>query len=87
MLIKRSGVDAQVREEASRRAFNRRQEDIRRGITIANVPQRGDFGYCRELDKTIKDFHKFNDPKDKAKIQAEYFGKQKEFQKNHVLGK
>jgi len=80
-------IDQQNRMEADRRRQSRRAEDIRRGITKADVPQRGDYRLCRDLDKTIKDFHRFNNPRDRAKINEEYHGKQKEYQKIHVLGK
>lgn len=78
MLIKRSGVDARVREEAHRRRESRFRKDL---------PTRGDYGFCREGDKNLRDMHRFKDPKDRAKIKAEYLGKQAEYRKNHVLGK
>lgn len=87
MLIKTKSIDTEIKEGYRRRAISRRDEDIRKGLTIANVPQRGDYGLCRDLDKSIKDFHKFKDPKDRAKIQSEYFGKQDEYKKNHVIGR
>ena len=85
--IKASGIDKQVRTEADRRRESRRTEDIRKGLTRSSDPQRGDYGLCRELDKTLKDFHGFKDPKDRAKINAEYYGKQKEYRNSKVLGK
>ena len=80
-------IDRQNRIKFEQGRQNRRAEDVRRGLTMSNAPQRGDYPLCRELDKTIKDFHKFKDPKDRAKINAEYQGKQTEYRNSKVLGK
>lgn len=53
---------------------------------LKTKPHRGDFSLCRDLDKTLKDLHKFKDPKDRAKINAEYYGKQRDYKINKVLG-
>lgn len=80
-------IDRQNRIEAEQRRRNRRSEDVRRGVTLSSAPHRGDYPLCRDLDKTIRDYHRFKDPKDRVKINAEYYGKQKEYQRNNVLGK
>ena len=80
MLIRDKGIDRKNREERRKRAVNRRQHDIQSGLIKVNTgPQRGDYSLCRDLDKTISDYHKFKNPEDRAKIQSEYFGKQREY--------
>ncbi len=54
---------------------------------LKDKPHRGDYPLCRDLDKTIKDFTKFKDPKDRVKINDEYYGKQKDYRDSKVLGK
>ncbi len=85
--IKTSGIDNENRVERRRRAIDRRNEDVAKGLSLAKSAQRGDFKLCRELDPLLKDFKRFKDPKDRAKINAEYYGLQKQYKDNHVLGK
>ncbi len=87
MNIKTSGIDNKNRVERRRRAEDRRNEDVAKGLSLAKGAQRGDFGLCRELDKNLKDYRRFKDPKDRAKINSEYYGRQREYKDNHVLGK
>ena len=76
-----NGIDNKNREERRRRAIDRRNEDIARGFTRANVPMRGDYKLCREADKVLKDYRRFKDPNDRIKIKAEYEGRQREYRK------
>ncbi len=81
MNIKTSGIDNQNRIERRCRAIDRRNEDIARGLTRADVPMRGDYKLCRETDKVLADYRKFKNPKDREKIRVEYYGRQKEYRK------
>lgn len=81
VLIRRSGVDAEVRKEREFRQSERRREDIARGITKDNGACRGDYKLCRDVDKTLSDYRRFKDPKDRKKIADEYYGKQREVRK------
>ncbi len=87
MIIKTNSIDTRNRVERRQRAIDRRNEDVAKGLSRAKGAQRGDFKLCRELDKNLQDYRRFKDPKDRAKINAEYYGKQREFKDNHVLGK
>jgi len=46
------------------------------GRARATGPQRGDFRITGQLDKTMADYRKFKNLKDREKIKAEYFGLQ-----------
>ena len=81
------GIDNENRIARRRRTIDRRNEDVAKGLSRAKEAQRGDFGLCRELDKSLQDYKRFKDPKDRAKINAEYYGLQKQYKDNHVLGK
>ena len=87
MLIKRSGVDARVRDEARMRAKVRRDADVHRGLTRSGTAQRGDFRLCREADKLTSDYKRFKDPRDRDKIKSNMEQQKREYQRNHVLGK
>jgi hypothetical protein len=41
-------------------------------------PKRGDYGLCRQTDKILTDFVRFKEPEARKKIEAEYYGIQKE---------
>ena len=73
------GIDHQNRIDRERRQAMRRTEDVRRGLTRAKGAQRGDFRLCRDLDKTLKDYIRFKNLRDRKKIESEYYGKQKEY--------
>jgi len=73
------GIDHQNRIDRERRQAMRRTEDVRRGLTRAKRAQRGDFRLCRDLDKTLKDYIRFKNLRDRKKIESEYYGKQKEY--------
>ncbi|RKY30080.1 MAG: hypothetical protein DRP74_07715 [Candidatus Omnitrophota bacterium] len=47
-------------------------------ISLKDKPRRGDYKFCRELDKVLRDYTRFKSPKDREKIKDEYFGRQKE---------
>ena len=72
-------IDKQNRREFERRKRARREEDVRKGLASAKGAQWGDYSVNRSLEKTLKDYHKFKDPRDRAKIKQEYFGKEKEY--------
>ena len=74
-----NGIDNQNREERRRRAIDRRNEDVSRGITRSKDAQRGDYKLCRETDKVLADYRRFKNPKDREKIKEEYFGRQKSY--------
>ncbi len=76
-----SGIDNQNRVERRQRAIDRRNEDIARGVTRADVPMRGDYKLCRETDKVLKDYRRFTNPSDRIKIKAEYEGRQRSYRK------
>jgi hypothetical protein len=60
----------------------RKQEDVMKGLSKAKGAQRGDFELCRRLDKTLMDYRRFKDPKDREKINNEYYGLEAEYRKN-----
>jgi len=79
ILIKSKCIDTKCREEGRQRAQDRRQEDIRSGLTKTNAgPQRGDFKLCRDTDKILSNYKRFKDPQSREKIKNEYFQAQKE---------
>ena len=49
--------------------------------TIKDEPIREDYALCRDLDKTIKDYKRYKNPRDRERIKDEYFGKQEEYRK------
>lgn len=52
-----------------------------KGKGLKDIPTRGDYDLCRDCNKTIKDYIKFKDPRDREKIKDEYFGKQADYRK------
>ena len=44
-----------------------------------DIPTRGDYAFMRDNNKTIKDYIRYKNPKDREKIKDEFFGKQKEY--------
>ena len=46
--------------------------------TPKDQPGRGDYGFMRDCDKTLNDYHRFKGSGDREKIKDEYFGKQNE---------
>jgi len=79
VLIKRSGIDKQVREETERRRQDRRQMDIMTGLTKTSGPMRTDFKLCRENDKLYKDYRRFTNRSDREKIKVQLEQTRKEF--------
>lgn len=86
ILIKSDCIDTRIRTRNREMAEIRRRQDKERGYGRHDQPGRGDFSLCRSLDKTIKDYVSFKDPRDRKKIEKEYFGKQREYQLRKVLG-
>lgn len=86
IVIKSDCVDTRIRRRNREMAEIRRRQDKERGYGRHDQPARGDFSLCRELDKTIKDYKRFKDPRDREKIKNEYFGRQREYQIRKVLG-
>ena len=66
MLIKRSGIDKQVRDEKERNRQIRKNIDQLTGVSRAKGAQRGDYKFCKENDKLLNDYRNF--PKDREKI-------------------
>jgi len=60
----------------------RKREDINSGLTRGKGAQRGDYKICRELDKINGQLSRFKDPRDKAKITNEYYGREKEYRES-----
>ena len=46
---------------------------------IKDEPSRGDYGFMRDCNKTLRDYIQHKDPRDREKIKNEYFGKQEEY--------
>lgn len=82
LVIGKNSIEDKIKREARERAAIRRQEDIHKGLTRSKEAQRGDFHELKTLDKTLEDYRRFKNPKDREKIKAEYFGRQKELRKN-----
>jgi len=76
--IKRSGTDKRVRDERIARERMRRQEDIHKGLTRSSEAQRGDYSFCKQMDKKLGEYARFKDSGDREKIKSEYFGLQSE---------
>ena len=51
------------------------------GQVEKDVPIREDYELCRSLDKTLSDYRKFKDPRDRKRISDEYYGKQEEYRR------
>ncbi len=79
MNIRTSGIDNQNRVERRRRFADRKRIAQEEGKHHKDIAMRNDFRLCRENDKTLADYRKFKDPKDREKINAEFFGRQKEY--------
>jgi hypothetical protein len=62
-------------------------KDEERGQAKKDVPIHSDFGVYNTVKHTLKDLHRYKDPKDRAKITKEYFGLEKEYRTNRVIGK
>ena len=75
-------IDKQNRVMYERRRQERRQEDVWKGLSRAKGAQYGDYKINRECEKTLKDYRRFKDPKDREKIKTEYFGIQKEYRRS-----
>ena len=87
MNIITNGIDRQNRRERDQRRETRRNKDIESGLTRSSRPARGDYRLCRALDKTLKDYSTFKDPRDRVKIKAEYEGLQREQRPFRKVGK
>lgn len=72
-------IEDRVRHEAEGRSIARRQVDVMSGLTKSSGPSRGDYRLCRQADKVLKDYRNHKDPRDREKINKEYFGVQKEY--------
>lgn len=79
---KKFNIDQRVKIEKEQRKEMRKQEDIRSGLRRSSQAQRGDFQICKEGDKIMHDFRKFNNPKDREKINKQYYDMQKTFGRN-----
>lgn len=78
-LIKGKGsIEERIKKERRDAQAIRRQEDVRKGLSRAKTPQRGDFKETKPYDKCMQDYRRFTDPKDREKIKNEYYGMQKE---------
>ena len=78
LIIGKNSIEEKVKDEARKRAQDRRDEDVRKGLAKATGPQRGDFNITKQYDKCMLDYRRFKNSKDREKIKAEYFGLQKE---------
>jgi len=78
LIIGKGSIEEKVKEEARRRAIDRRNEDVRKGLARAKEAQRGDFKQCDVTAKILKDYRNFKDPNDRKKITDEYYQAQKE---------
>ena len=81
LIIGKGSVEEKVKQEREKRAQERRDEDVRKGLTRATGAQRGDFPECVRLDKVLSDYRRFKNPKDREKIVQEYEGRQREMRK------
>ncbi len=86
IIIKSNCIDTRIRERNRAMREIRMRQDKERGYGRHDQPGRGDYELCRSLDKTMKDYRSFKDPRDREKIKNEYFGKRREFQVRKVLG-
>ena len=79
MIIKsKNGIEAKIRKEAEGRSILRRQQDVWKGLSRPKSAQRGDFTVTTKFDKKMADYRKFKNPKDREKINKEYYQLQKE---------
>ena len=79
-------TDEKVKKEYELRRRVAKEEDLRSGRRRAkdNEAQAGDFRLSRELESSVKDYRKFKDPRDRAKIKEEFFGRQEDYRKGLI---
>ncbi len=68
MLVRRNGIDRQVRIEKETNKSIRKHEDRMKGLSRSKGAERGDFKLCKESDKLYADYRKFKSKKDREKI-------------------
>ncbi len=84
LIIGKGSIEEKVKAEKEQRAQQRRDEDVRSGLSISKGAQRGDFKQCVRLDRVLGDYRRFKSPEDRAKIVREYEGLQREMRKGTV---
>ena len=71
------GIGEGKREETGTYVFqNGVWVRVDRNAPIKDQPGRGDYGFMRDCNKTLRDYIRFKDPRDREKIKDEYFSKQ-----------
>ena len=81
LVIGKGSIESRVKEEAHRRAIDRRNEAVLSGLTRDSGPKRGDFKACRETDKIMRNYKEVKNPNDRKKITQEFYQAQKEYRK------
>lgn len=81
LIIGKGSIEEKVKKEREQRVRQRRDEDVRSGLSMAKGAQRGDFKICERLDKVLGDYRRFKSPEDRKKIMAEYEGRQLELRR------
>jgi len=86
LIISRKSVEERLRREREQRRQQRQQVERITGRfpQRKDAPARGDFSVTHEYDKSLKDYKRFKDKGDRKKIEAEYYGRQKEHQRKNL---
>lgn len=75
LIIGKGSIEEKVKKELYTNKMIRRQQDILDGKVNPHKPQRGDYKFCEEGAKFLRDIKKY--PNESKRISKEYFDWQK----------